>query len=186
MANDASPPAGQNIPQKKISSPKPWQIRFLLPLFSIFLGGLIGFLLWAASQRDPTPRLEQSLFDDARARWQQAGIKDYTIEIKVEGSQPATYQVWVENGIAVRATRNQNPLTQRRTFETWSVPGMFGTIDRDLQQNKRTPGEQRLVLRAQFDPQNGVPLRYNRLAYQGGGDVLWNVTKWERTTPAAK
>lgn len=81
---------------------------------------------------DSIPPLEPSQFYEARAKWDAAGPQDYEIEIVVTGSQPATYEVHVRNGQAEVALRNGQPLRQRRTLGTWSVPGMFSTIQRDV------------------------------------------------------
>ena len=60
---------------------------------------------------------------------------------------------------------------------TWSVPGMFGTIESDLKTNAAAPPSQPpLQLRAEFHPTYGYPQRYVRLAWGTKVTTSWNVT----------
>lgn len=134
---------------------------------------------------DSIPPLEPSQFYEARAKWDAAGPQDYEIEIVVTGSQPATYEVHVRDGQAEVALRNGQPLRQRRTLGTWSVPGMFSTIQRDVEAVERAaspsadPSLPRLTLRAEFDPQYGYPARYRRIQHGSPVEVSWQVTRFE-------
>ena len=106
-------------------------------------------------------------------------------EIQVRGNQPATYYVEVRGGDARLALRNGKPLTQRRTFSTWSVPGMFATMSRDVDALERRAAGQAdastpdLNLRATFGPRYGYPARYRRLQYRSSVEVEWEVTRFE-------
>lgn len=179
MLEETSTAAEQNLSPAPAKAAIAWQMRLAPPIFSLIAGVSIGFICWALWQRDTTPALDDAALAKARQHWKAANIQNYSVTIRVEGNQPATYRVWVENGNAVKAERNGNALRQVRTFETWSVPGMFGTIERDLTENSRPGNANRLVLRARFDSQTGLPRRYRRLAYSGGGDVDWEVTQFD-------
>jgi hypothetical protein len=156
------------------------------------LGSLVGAALGILAMlvalrlvnRDPTPPLTPELFHAAHDRWKSAAPASYDIEVRVTGSQPAIYRVEVRDGLARAAWRNDQALTTRRTFDTWSVPGMFGTIGRDIESLERhaagkadrfTP---RLTLRAQFDPVYSFPARYRRLQQRSNVDVAWQVTEF--------
>ena len=100
------------------------------------------------------------------------------------GSQPAIYRVEVRCGEAQAAWRNGAPLTTHRTFGTWSVPGMFSTISRDIEALERhaagkaerfTP---RLTLRAEFDAQYHYPRRDRRIQQWSTVEVAWEVTEF--------
>ena len=66
------------------------------------------------------------------------------------------------HGVAKTATLDGHELTNRRTLGTWAVPGMFNTIQIDVEnQARKDRGE--LLLRAEFDPQLGIPRRYERV-----------------------
>ena len=107
----------------------------------------------------------------------------------VRGSQPATYAVQVRNGQAENATRNGRPLNQRRTFGTWSVPGMFSTMQRDVEAIERRarpnadPNLPQLTLRAEFDSRYSYPARYRRIEWGSPTEVSWEVTRFELISP---
>lgn len=142
-------------------------------------------LAWRLLPGDPIPPLSPEQFHAARARWKAIAPQDYNIEIVVRGSQPATYAVQVRDGKAEQALRNGRPLRQRRTFGTWSVPGMFSTIARDVEaverfnRGKAEPGSPQLRLRAEFDPKYSYPARYRRIQWGSPVEVSWEVTRFE-------
>ena len=134
------------------------------------------------------PQLTREEFDRAMALWESVSPENYDIEINVEGRQPAVYRVEVRGGHVRSATRNGNPLRQQRTMGTWSVPGMFGTIEQDViaveqvesgSADRYTP---RLLLRAKFDPKwgkLGIPTHYHRIQWGSHTEVRWEVTHFE-------
>jgi hypothetical protein len=138
-------------------------------------GGGIGvaatLVVAAILHRDPTPGLTPAIFDAAHERWASSPPADYDIETRVTGPQPATYRVQVRGGQALAAWRNGAPLTNAKTFGTWSVPGMFSTISRDLESEaarisgRARPGTPQLILKAEFDPQYHYPKRYRRIEW---------------------
>jgi hypothetical protein len=150
-------------------------------ILASFLGGIAAIVVIALGtilvlRRDAVPELTPTAFEAAEARWGAAGCANYTIETQVRGMQPATYRVEVRDGAVVSATRNGNPLRDRRTLGTWSVPGMFGTIESDLQTNAEAdPGQSPLQLRAEFHPTYGFPQRYVRLAWGSKVTTSWQV-----------
>jgi hypothetical protein len=142
---------------------------------------------------DSTPWLTPEAFYAAQERWKAAAPADYDIEIEVSGPQAAVYRAEVRGGLAEAAWRNGQPLTNRRTFGTWSVPGMFGTIGRDIEAVERRaagqakPGEVELILKAQFDPQYYFPRRYQRIEWgsRRGSDAVtatWEVKQFRVVT----
>lgn len=142
------------------------------------------------ANRDRAPALTPELFHAAHERWKAVAPADYDIEIRVTGSQPAVYRVQVRGGEAQAASRNGEPLNSRRTFGTWSVPGMFSTISRDIEAVERhatgkaerfTP---RLTLRAEFDAQYSYPKRYRRIQQWSTVEVAWEVTEFRVVQPS--
>ena len=157
------------------------------------IGGTLGILGTLIAlrivNRDPTPALTPELFHAAHERWKQTAPTNYDIEIRVTGNQPATYRAQVRGGQAQAAWRNGQPLTSRRTFGTWSVPGMFSTISRDVEQLEREAAGQadprlpKLILRAKFDERYSYPARYSRIEWGSrkgttAQGVTWEVTKF--------
>jgi hypothetical protein len=159
-------------------------LRWAVLGFSITLVGvLVALFFWF---RNPAPRLTRAAFDEARQRWERSQTADYDVEIEVKGRQPAVYRVEVRNNRVQRALRNGYPLKQRRTHGTWSVPGMFGTIETDLESaegaREKAPGQDNgtLLLRAVFDPKLGYPSYYHR-HYRDryvSDDVVWRVRRF--------
>ncbi len=168
-------------------------------------GGLRGFALWTLAglalgtvaslvvlrliNRDPTPRLAPEAFYAAFDRWKATAPPDYNIEIEVTGPQAAVYRAQVRGGQPIAAYRNNQPLRSRRTFGTWSVPGMFSTMARDVDAVERRaagqsrPGEVELILKAEFDPMYHYPRRYQRIEWgsRRGSDavtVTWVVREF--------
>ncbi len=153
-------------------------------VIGVLLGAAITMAILRWRFADPTPALTEESFRAARQQWAQRGPQDYDVEVVVQGPQPGTYRVTVRGGASIAALRNGQPLAQQRTFGTWSVPGMFGTISRDLAQieRRRTGNADRLTpdltLRASFDPELGYPRHYLRMEAGSTQDVSWTVTKF--------
>jgi hypothetical protein len=154
---------------------------------AIGLAGSLLVLRW--KNRDPTPDLTPELFYAAHERWKVAAPADYNIEVRVTGSQPAVYRVEVRGGQPLAALRNGQSLLTRRTFGTWSVPGMFGTISRDIEAlEKHAAGKAdrstpRLILRAEFDATHSYPRRYRRIEQWSNVDVAWEVVEFKVLQP---
>ena len=139
---------------------------------------------------DPTPSLSPAQFHAANDHWNAHRIPTYDIEVKVTGPQAAVYRVQVRDGEAVAAWRNGQPLQSQRTFGTWSVPGMFSTMSRDVEAIERAAREHQqrpLILRAAFNPEYGYPERYRRIdnGSRKGSDsmaVTWDVVEFRVVT----
>jgi hypothetical protein len=158
-------------------------------LLGLALGCIPALYILRLANRDPTPALTPELFEAAHQRWKSRAPADYDIEVRVTGSQPAVYRVEVRGGEAQAAWRNGEPLNSRRTFGTWSVPGMFSTISRDIEAVERhasgkaerfTP---RLTLRAEFDAEYSYPKRYRRIQQWSTVEVAWEVTEFRVIEP---
>lgn len=152
------------------------------------MGLVIVVAILAVRNRQALPVLTAETFDAARARWDDSGPRNYVVEVAVTGRQSATYRVEVRDGAAVAATRNGEPLRQRRTMDTWSVAGMFSTIHSDVINLERvrtgtadaqTP---QVRLRCLFHEQFGYPQRYHRTEFRKFGpneELMWEVQRFE-------
>ena len=161
---------------------------FLAALLGAVLALLVVTLVVRLSATGGLVKLESEDLEEAARRWAAADIQNYSIQIEVAGRQPAIYDVLVRGGQVRTALRNGLPLKQRRTFVTWTVPGMFETIRRDVANVQRAatgdvdPQVAGLTLRGSFDPVLGYPVRYLRTQHGGGTDnpvVSWEVTKFD-------
>jgi len=127
------------------------------------------------------PALTSATFHEAWNRWDEHAPAGYDIEVAVSGPQAATYRVQVRAGEVISATRNGFALKGYRTIGTWSVPGMFHTMEIDLDQLGRseetaTTNSQRLILSCQFDTALGYPAHYRRIEMGSRMQVEWQVT----------
>jgi hypothetical protein len=166
-------------------SPAPYDagygLRRLLPLaIGAVLGIALAIYLVQRIYGDPTPPLNAEALKQAETTWRAAKIRDYDIEIEVQSRQRETYAVEVRGGTPLQAWRNGQPLKQIRTFDTWSVPGMFDTIHSDFDRTDRQdqPAPE-LVLRAVFDERTGVPMKYKRIQWGADIEISWRVTRFE-------
>lgn len=161
-------------------------------LIGLVLAGLLAVTVFSGKVRSQAlPELSRKRFDSAWETWQASGPASYQITIKVEGRQPAEYKAVVHEGRVVQATRNQYPLTQQRTMGTWSVPGMFDTIEYDVRviEGENMTEQQRaaadLLLRAEFDSQYGYPAKYLRSDFAMKTTTRWQVTEFTVLQPDA-
>ena len=79
------------------------------------------------------PEIDQAKLDEAAARWEVNAPESYNVTVAVTGPRAAQYYVEVRDGKATKALRDGSPLTDARTMGTWSVPGMFDTIQADVE-----------------------------------------------------
>jgi hypothetical protein len=152
------------------------RLRRLRVLVLVVLAGVALSLAVMFALRRSLPPLAASELAAAKARWAEAGPSDYEVEIVVHGAQPAIYVVEVKARRAISATRNGVQLKQPRTWETWTVPGMFGTLECDVQSLEE--GVQ-LVVRCQFHPEFGYPARYESFRADTRHQVDWEVTRFD-------
>lgn len=173
------------IREKQPATRSSGRVFVLWMLVGLLAGVIVTLFVLRSRYADPLPQISPADFHAARARWQANEVRDYDIEVEVTGTQGAKYRVQVRDGKALAAWRNDLPLKQERTFSTWSVRGMFGTMSRDIDAlERRAAGKadqttKRLTLRAQFDPQTGYPASYRRIEWGSPVEVSWRVTKFE-------
>jgi hypothetical protein len=155
---------------------------FVLGAVAFALVGIILSVGYFVVER--IPLLTELELDAAKKCWQERGPVSYDIDIELRGAQPGHVQVKVRNRVAADETRDGR-VPQKHTWETWTVPGMFDTLETDMEiaENpehaiQAAPGT-RWQLRCEFDPQLGYPRRYHRLA-SGGPEVYWHVTRFEQ------
>ena len=168
--------------------------RFVLFMLTGIVAGLFAVLLVMRQLNyDPTPSLTPEIFSTAHEHWKAHKIPNYDIEVKVSGPQAATYRVQVRDGDAIAAWRNGQPLSQHRTFGTWSIPGMFSTISRDVEAIERAAKDrqqQPLILRGEFHAKYGYPDHYRRIdngSRKGKENipVSWDITEFRVEEDAA-
>lgn len=130
--------------------------------------------------------LTRSNYTEALQRWQKNGPASYELEVETTGRQASVYRVVVRQGETELVTRNGVPLPQHRTWFTWTVPGMFETIERDLENVEKAqrgePGAVGPTVLVFFDPHYGYPARYLRvesLQAASNPEVTWRVRTFQ-------
>jgi hypothetical protein len=184
--NTSDGPMRKSLPQRAPAAASNLRRFTVWTMVGIAIGIVIVLLVARQANLDPTPTLTPELFEAAHERWKTKPLADYDIEIRVTGPQAAVYRAQVRGGEAQVAWRNGKPLTTRRTFGTWSIPGMFSTISRDVAAVERAAAKgaaNPLILRASFNSQHGYPEHYRRIdnGSRKGGDaiaVTWDVTEF--------
>ncbi len=132
------------------------------------------------------PVLTWERLEAAERQWQAKGPRSYKLEVEVRGAQPGHVVLQVQNGEVIAMSRDGATPRQRRTWDYWTVPNQFGILRTDLEnagQAAKVFGadSETAVLRAQFDSEYGYPIRYERLALGGMGEMRWQITRFEPT-----
>lgn len=178
-----------DVPPRQIaSSGKRQSGPWLWVLVGAVLVGLslVAVVRLAAGTR--LPEVTEAALDDALVRWQENGPNSYRLEIEIEGQRPGIVTVEVEQDVVTKMTRDGQTPSQSRTWSAWAVPGMFDTIERELEMAADPVGEMgdenaspgaRLWLRGEFDPTYGYPAKFHRAVLGGGPEVYWQVTRFE-------
>lgn len=158
--------------------------RMRFRLFALILGACLGLVATLLFMFFLGPghltELTATRFAAAKDKWHSQKLPNYRIEITVQGRQPGRYWTEVRDGQVVVAKFNNNALTNTRTMSTWTVDGMFRTIDYDVQsQLQRSPQAPELTLRANFDAEFGYPKKYQRIQWGSLNELTWEVSKFE-------
>lgn len=128
----------------------------------------------------------------AQKRWEAAAatMTDYDLTVVLAGRQTGELKIQVRDGEPISLTRNGTALREPRTWQPWTVPGMFDTLATDFD-NAARPAEKygspdvRVVLRAEFDEKLGYPRRYLQQVYGRLDDLSWTVTEFRSVPKAA-
>jgi hypothetical protein len=132
---------------------------------------------------DRLPELTRDRLEAAMALWDKSGPASYDLEMQKSGARPGPVRVEVRDGKVTTVTvdgREPPPWT----WDTWTVPGQFETIERELElaedpvHQMATEAGTTLRLRCEFDKQFGFPREYRRLVSGAAPAVSWSVTRF--------
>ena len=184
-------PLSSDNPPDETRSAKP--TSKLRPLVILVGSGLIVLLAVAAILRFAVarrlPALTPARLQAAEQRWHTNGPANYDMDVKIEGNRPGTVQVEVRKQVVTKMVRDGHTPSQQRTWDVWSVPGMFETIEREIELAEDPEREMqaergtKLWLKAEFDPHYGYPARFHRAVFGGGPEVYWQVTLFQPKDP---
>lgn len=148
------------------------------------LACLLAFVAVMIARRESLPPLTRASYEAALERWHSRGPASYRLDIDLEGRQPGRIHVEVHQGEVTRMTRDGVEPGQKRTWDYWSVPGQFDTLERELEMAANPqasfgaqPGA--VIQQAAFDPTYGYPLHYRRFVLGTDLEVDWKVTHFE-------
>jgi hypothetical protein len=155
---------------------------FLLASLAFALLCVVLALQFFVAER--IPEVTEAEFMKAKKLWLENGPANYDMDVVIRGAQPGSVHIEVRNKVATAMTRD-GITPAERTWDTWSVPGMFETLDQDMQiaedperEIQAMPGTE-WRLRCEFDPELGIPRVYHRLVTGGGPEVYWRVTRFD-------
>ena len=132
--------------------------------------------------------VDRQILSDARMTWNRVNSGHYLVEVSVTTSGKDVYEVTVLKHEPVQVKLNGKPLNRRHAFDTWTVQGMLDTIAIDIEHCERwdegraMPGTCDLIIKATFDPDTGIPLKYIRMELgrpSNVGVMDWEITRFE-------
>lgn len=143
------------------------------------LGVMLGLLVFL---RDSLPQISSTDFSAARQRWQAQGPPDYDLKLELTGSQTGRMVVQVRDGRPQRVDRQPGQSPPQRTWDYWTVAGLFDVIQGELdcaETAAKDPAAPRILVRGEFDPKFGYPARFRRTALGEGTEIGWRVVAFE-------
>lgn len=180
-----------HAPHETAPAPAPAARRPRRWILALLAGGVLGslacllaFVAILVSQRESLPPLSRAAYKAALERWQAHGPASYELDIVLQGRQPGRIHLEVHHGEVTRMTRDGVEPRQKRTWDYWTVPEQFDTIERELEMAANPeasfhaqPGT--VIQQAAFDPTYGYPLRYRRVVLGTDLEVDWQVTHFQ-------
>jgi hypothetical protein len=171
----------KSAPQRRMSAGA-WAICLLFA----FLGGLCGVVLALYLMREPAPPpLTSEVLEAAAARWADHGPPSYNLDVEVTTENVSKYHLEVRDGQFTGMSIDGRPISRRASGEYWTVPGQFDILRTELE-NCANPAKALkvndpnwVVLRAEFDPKYGYPLRCQRDMLGRGPTMKWKTLKFE-------
>lgn len=168
---------GDMEPKKRRTIPRGWFIAATAVL--VIAGGVALLRLLLPG----LPQINETDLDAAEAKWKANEVLNYDLAVSIGGRQTGEIRTSVRNGRAISMTRNGLEMKEERTWQPWTVPGLFDTLRTDFD-NAAHPAEKfggadvQVVLRAEFDKRYGFPRRYLQQVYGRLDDLNWTVTEF--------
>ena len=125
-------PSANNRSPRRAHNPASASRRWRLPsscCLGLALGGALAVELFVVER---LPELTVENLDAAEKLWEASGPKSYDLDLTIEGAQPGVVHVEVRDGVTTAMQRDGLAPQQRRVWDVWAVPGMFETIEREL------------------------------------------------------
>ncbi len=179
---DSTPIRGEgSVTRDRVRASNFWKITIGVGVAALLVIGLLTVLRFLIGEN--LPELTADSLDVAMTTWRQKGPASYDIDLEIAGRQPGVVHVEVRDGTVTVANRDGRP-TPERTWDEWSVPGQFDTLERELELAADPQGEMsaprgaRIWLRGEFDPEFGFPRSFHRYASGGAIEMSWRTTSF--------
>jgi hypothetical protein len=152
----------------------------------VVLGTIVVALLLSRREAIDAPPLTDDALLAARQRWESHRPTSYRMRVRLQrGAEPdERIVVEVDGSRATSLVRNGQVPPQRRTWDYWTVEGLFDMLALDLehradpQQAFGVADPEQVRLYAEFDAHYGVPRRYVRIVQAARGDLRWVVEEF--------
>jgi len=181
MANE-QPIANQAQAEQTGRRPGTRRSPFRAFIWTAVLGtgfGLLATLMvagWLSGDR--MPAIDAAAIERASARWDTSAPVSYDMQLRLGGPREQDIEIEVRERNVTKLLLDDVAPRQRRTWDYWSVPGLFDIIEADLTRaGKSPPGRVRLF--AEFDPKYCYPRRYRRIESSAMRNSEWTVTRFE-------
>jgi hypothetical protein len=159
--------------------------RVAITIAFMAAGAVAGLIVFALTGvRQPPPPMTRADFEAAVDRWQNRRPANYSMTIELTGRQSGTMLITVKDGKPIAVERNGVP-TPQRTWEYWTVDGLFEIVREDLDgldQPERAFGVKdtsQLVQQGEFDRELGYPRRYRRAVLTTGDAIEWEIVRFD-------
>lgn len=129
----------------------------------------------------PLPTLTTETLSAAEARWQEAGPKSYSLNIKLGGKRPGRVTINVLDGKAAVMMRDGVSPARKETWNAWTVEGMFDTLRQELELAEKpergfgVADRSQVIQRCEFHRQLSYPVHYQRYVLGTDQEIEWKV-----------
>jgi len=180
-------PEEATVDEQSIRAGSGWK-PFLIFL-AVVVAAIAAVVVAVVLLGDRMPELTEAALADAEKRWDAGGIRDYTMDLEIEGRRAGKVHIEVAGGKVIKMERDGKTPTQRRTWDVWSVQGQFDMMRRELDIAANPAAELQLqnipdvqvMIRARFHPQLGYPLGFRHATLGEGTQFAWKVTRFKAT-----
>lgn len=179
--NSAASHSGTNQASSRATDAK----RLMLGVVAGIVAGLVLIAALLILLRPaPLPALTAETLQAARDKWAQQGPPSYDMELVIKGREPGLVIVQVRDGEVIRMTRDGREPDQRRTWQYWSVPAQFDTLEEEMADVHKSgtgfadSATVHTRLEAQFDPKYGYPALYRRIVLGNDNSMSWEVIRF--------
>jgi hypothetical protein len=181
MADDlptATPPAANNAARWRKARRSPLRAFIWTAVVGTGFGLLVIRIVVALRSGDQMPEIDAAAIQTASDRWDAAAPAGYDLELRLSGPREQLVEIEVRERNVTSLRLDGVAPRQQRTWDYWSVPGLFDIIEADLARaDKSPPGSVRLF--AEFDAAYGFPRRYRRIESSAMRNSEWVVVRFE-------